>query len=161
MTIGKSDNPIIKRQSVTLADEPASCVTDRAQTIEKEAKMTAHRFFDDDWAGRYHITKGEVVTMEAGPSVGYRLNDRWSIGGGVFALYGELDQRAAVNNSVTDPRTPDGEIRFRRDDWDVGATLGVLYEPQDGTRFGLIARSSTSNWQSVFRFKTRTWRISP
>mgnify|MGYP002065004827 CR=1 FL=1 len=67
--------------------------------------------FDDDWAGRYHVTKGEVVTLAGGPSVGYRLNDRWSIGGSVFALYGELDQRAAINNGVTDPGTPDGEIR--------------------------------------------------
>lgn len=99
--------------------------------------------FDDDWAGRYHVTKGEVVTLAAGPSVGYRLNDRWSIGGSVFALYGELDQRAAINNSVTDPGTPDGEIRFEQDDWAFGGTLGVLYEPLAGTRFGLNARSKT------------------
>jgi long-chain fatty acid transport protein len=97
--------------------------------------------FDDDWAGRYHVTKGEVVTLAAGPSVGYRLNDRWSVGGSVFALYGELDQRAAINNGVTDPGTPDGEIRFEQDDWAFGATLGLLYEPLAGTRFGLNARS--------------------
>jgi long-chain fatty acid transport protein len=97
--------------------------------------------FDNDWAGRYHITKGELVTMAAGPSIGYRLNDRWSVGGGVFALYGDLDQRAAINNGITDPGTPDGQIKFQQDDWAVGGTLGVLYEPQAGTRFGLNARS--------------------
>jgi len=81
--------------------------------------------------------------MAAGPSIGYRLNPQWSIGGSIFALYGELDQRAAVNNSLTDPGTPDGEIRFQQDDWDIGGTLGVLYEPTAGTRFGLLARSET------------------
>jgi long-chain fatty acid transport protein len=99
--------------------------------------------FDDDWAGRYFVTKGELVTMAAGPSIGYRLNEQWSIGGSVFALYGDLDQRAAINNSITDPGTPDGELRFEQDDWDVGGTLGLLYEPVAGTRFGLIARSKT------------------
>ena len=96
--------------------------------------------FDDDWAGRYFVTKGELVTMAAGPSIGYRLNQQRSIGGSIFALYGELDQRAAINNSVTDHGTPDGEIRFQQDDWDIGGTLGVLYEPTGGTRFGLLAR---------------------
>ena len=99
--------------------------------------------FDDDWAGRYFVTKGELVTMAAGPSIGYRLNEQWSIGGSVFALYGELDQRAAINNGITDPGTPDGELRFQQDDWDIGGTLGVLYEPTAGTRFGLNARSKT------------------
>jgi hypothetical protein len=32
----------------------------------------------------------------------------------LFALCGELDQRAAINNGITDPGTPDGEIRFER-----------------------------------------------
>ena len=97
--------------------------------------------FNDDWAGRYHVTKGEIVTAAAGPSIGYRLNERWSIGGGIFALYGELDQRAAINNAITDPGTPDGEIRFEQDDWALGGNVGVLYEGRAGTRFGLNARS--------------------
>lgn len=97
--------------------------------------------FNNDWAGRYHVTRGELVTLAFGPSIGYRLNEQWSVGGSVFALYGELDQRAAINNSITDPGTPDGELKFEQDDWGAGGTLGVLYEASAATRFGLMARS--------------------
>lgn len=44
----------------------------------------------------------------------------------MFALYGELDQRAAINNSITDLGMPDDELELQQDEWDLGGTLGVL-----------------------------------
>ena len=91
--------------------------------------------FDNDWAGRYFVTKNELITAFAQGSVGYRVNDWLSVGAGAGLMYGKLEYRAAVNN-VLDAR-PDGRLKF--DDTDTAGiyNLGLLIEPRDGTRVGL------------------------
>ena len=56
-------------------------------------------------------------------------------------LYATLDQKAAVNNQVTDPGFGDGELKLEEDDVAYGFNLGLMLTPRDGTRFGLTYRS--------------------
>jgi long-chain fatty acid transport protein len=91
--------------------------------------------FDNDWAGRYYSQRVDFTTLFANGSVGYRINDWLSVGGGVSVVHGSLGYKAALNN-VLDGRA-DGRVRFKDDDTDVGANVGVLIEPRKGTRFGL------------------------
>lgn len=91
--------------------------------------------FDNDWAGRYYNQRVDFTTLFANGSVGYRINDWLSVGGGVSVVHGSLGYKAALNN-VLDGRA-DGRVRFKDDDNDVGANVGVLIEPRKGTRFGL------------------------
>jgi long-chain fatty acid transport protein len=46
---------------------------------------------DDDWAGRTWVTDLDLAILGATPVVSYRINDKWSIGGGVTVAYGRMD----------------------------------------------------------------------
>ena len=54
--------------------------------------------FDEDWVGRYYLTELEFNALAASASVGYRLNDKLSIGGGIAVASGLFRQKAAINN---------------------------------------------------------------
>jgi long-chain fatty acid transport protein len=91
--------------------------------------------YEDGWSGRYYSTKSELLTLGAGLNGAYRINDWLSIGGGPFALYGKLDQKAAINNVLDGG--PDGRLKIDDDDIGVGGMAGVMLEPWQGTRFGV------------------------
>jgi long-chain fatty acid transport protein len=93
----------------------------------------------DDWVGRYHVTEAEFVTFGINPSVGYRINESFSIGAGFSIVYSELTQKAAVNNLLD--RIPDGRLEIEDDDFGYGWNFGVLYQLSQVTRFGLSYRS--------------------
>jgi len=98
--------------------------------------------YGDDWAGRYYITEGEFLTFLINPSVGYRINNWLSIGAGVDILYAKLDQKAAINNQLTDGAGfPDGKLKIEDDDVGYGFNLGTLIELSEATRFSLTYRS--------------------
>jgi long-chain fatty acid transport protein len=97
--------------------------------------------YGDDWSGRYYTTKAELLVFGINPGAGYRVNRWLSVGAGFSVLYATLDQRAAVNNQVTDPGFADGELKLDSDDVGYGFNLGILLTPRSGTRFGLTYRS--------------------
>lgn len=98
--------------------------------------------YDNDWAGRYYVQKAEFLTLGINPGVGYRVNKWLSLGAGFSVIYAELEQKAAINNQVTDGAgTPDGQIKVEDDDIGYGWNLGVLAEFSEATRFGVTYRS--------------------
>jgi long-chain fatty acid transport protein len=52
-------------------------------------------------------------------------------------MYGKLDNVVAVNNIIGS----DGSLSLDDTTWGVGANLGLLYEVDRGTRFGLTCNS--------------------
>jgi len=113
--------------------------------------------YDDDWVGRYHAVRSELLNININPSIGYRINDQWSIGAGVNIAYvdAELTNAVDVGTIMTtllpgpagalglSPGTleSDGFAKLTGDDWGYGFNLGVLYELTDATRFGASFRS--------------------
>ena len=95
--------------------------------------------FGDDWAGRYYITEGDLLTFAVQPSVGYRVNEQLSIGVGANIVYSSLDQKAAINNVLG--ALPDGQLKLDEDDIGYGFSLSTLYEFSAGTRVGLAYQS--------------------
>ena len=99
--------------------------------------------YGDSWQGRYYVQSAELLTMGVNPTAAYRVNDWFSIGGGVVALYGKLKQDMAVNNRDpligADPG--DGTLKIDSDDWGWGYNLGLLFQPSKGTRIGVTYRS--------------------
>lgn len=89
--------------------------------------------FGDKWVGRYYVTEGVMQGLTFIPSVAYRINDWLSLGAGLDVMYVMFKQKAAMNN----PDAPDGSFKLEADDVAYGANLGILVEPQKGTRFGL------------------------
>ena len=111
--------------------------------------------YGSDWAGRYYVQEAEFLTLGINPGVGYRVNKWLSVGAGFSVIYAELEQKAAINNQVTDGAgTPDGQIKVKDDDIGYGWNLGVLAELREGTRFGVTYRSEVDfDFKDVAKLK--------
>jgi long-chain fatty acid transport protein len=91
--------------------------------------------YENDWVGRYYVQEVKLQAMGVQPALAYRVADWLSLGVGVVALYGVLEEKAAVNNIGLNQS--DGKLKIEDSDWTYQVNLGVLVEPRKGTRFGL------------------------
>jgi long-chain fatty acid transport protein len=91
--------------------------------------------YENDWVGRYYVQEIKLQAMGVQPAIAYQLTEWLSLGAGVVALYGVLDEKVAVNN--IGPNQPDGKLKIEDSDLAYQVNLGVLVEPRKGTRFGL------------------------
>ena len=107
--------------------------------------------YDDDWVGRYHAIKSELLTYNLNPSIAFKIDEHASVGFGISAMYadGELTQAADVALGAflmggpppTGTATIDSKAKVTGTDWGFGFNMGVLLEPTDHTRLGLHYRS--------------------
>ncbi len=94
--------------------------------------------YGDSWQGRYYVQRAELLTMGITPSVGYKVNNWLSVGGGATILYGKLKQDLAVNTSPLGGRNPDdGTLEIDSNDIGYGYNLGIFLQPSESTRVGL------------------------
>jgi long-chain fatty acid transport protein len=96
----------------------------------------------DATIGRYLLEKWTLGYLSLAPAVGYRLNDRLSLGLALDLNYASYDYESAVFNG---PGQPDGTMKLKDGDFGVGFRLGALYEPTPTTRLGLAYRNSTTS----------------
>ena len=88
--------------------------------------------YSGDWVGRYYVKNATLLGMSIMPSASYKFNDWLSVGAGLNAMFGYLNDEVAVNTG-----TPiDGQMRVRDEAWGFGANVGVLVSPRPGTRIG-------------------------
>ena len=106
--------------------------------------------YDDDWVGRYHANRSEIVTININPAIAFKIDDRFSIGGGInyqkldaeltqAVDYGSICALAAVGACAA-PGANDGSARIEADDDAWGFNLGALWQLGD-TRVGAHYRS--------------------
>jgi long-chain fatty acid transport protein len=76
------------------------------------------------------------------PSIAYRVNDKFSLGASLNIMYGKLENQVAINNVL--PAFADGQLKLDDNAWGVGVNLGLLYELDPRTRFGLTYNSQVS-----------------
>ena len=91
--------------------------------------------FDDNWVGRYHVQESTLIGLTLMPAVSYRVNNWLYLGAGLNMMYGYLENKVAINN--INESLPDGQLKYDDGRWGYGANLGILVEPEPGTRFGL------------------------
>jgi long-chain fatty acid transport protein len=108
--------------------------------------------YDDGWVGRYRALDGTLLGVSVLPSAAWRVNENLSVGASLNAMYGKLDNKVAVNNIIG----PDGSLTLANNVWGFGANLGLLYEPDRGTRFGITWNSpvnldfrATTQWDGL------------
>ena len=99
-------------------------------------------FSDDlgDWPGRYFIQSYDSINVSAFPSLAYRINEKFSVAGGIAITYAKFDQDRAVAN-LFDPGVGDGKAEIETDGFDLGFGVSMLYEQTDRTRWGLVYSS--------------------
>lgn len=95
--------------------------------------------YDDDWVGRYYVQKATLIGVSVMPAVAWKINEKFSVGAALNAMYGVFDTQVAVNNVL--PSAPDGGLKLSDNVWGFGGNVGFLFEPKDGTRYGLTYTS--------------------
>ena len=92
--------------------------------------------YNNSWTGRYQNQEITLMSVSFIPAAAYRINDKFSVGGGVNITYATLDMDVAIPNPL--PGQSDGKVKVEdADDWDVGFNLGVLFELNEDTRLGV------------------------
>lgn len=112
--------------------------------------------YGDDFVGRYGAQKVELAGMALSPSLGYRVNDRLSVGAGVSALYTLFNETIAINNP--DP-LPDSKVKIENmDDWSLQPFAGVLFQATDRLLLGAVYRGKADvNLSGDLNF--RNWQL--
>jgi long-chain fatty acid transport protein len=99
--------------------------------------------YNNDWVGRYQVTKAEIKTINLNPSIAFKVNDTLSIGGGFNFQYAKYKFNSIVDFGalMMAPQSADGSIKFDGDDWGWGFNLGLLFTLDASTRMGIAYRS--------------------
>ena len=92
--------------------------------------------YDSGWDGRYYVDEITLQSVSFQPTVAYKINDQWSVGVGVALLYTQFEQKMSVNN-VLPPAANDGRLKLDDNTTSAQVNIGILYEPVEGTRFGI------------------------
>ncbi len=124
--------------------------------------------YDEEWVGRYSSVESGVTVFDLNPTVAYRVNDRLSIGGGISVQIMEATLSSAVDSGATclglAAQAPtlstadcinaglapgnlatDGFAEITGDSVEATFNLSALFEPRDGTRFGVAYRHSVDH----------------
>lgn len=96
--------------------------------------------FDDSMVGVEYGGLTDVKSFNLGFAAAYRVDEHWSFGAGIDAIYGE----GRLKRSYTAPKLkPWGDdpsaqevLDIDANGWAFGANVGVVYEVNDNHRFG-------------------------
>ena len=110
-----------------------------------------------DWVGRYQTVRSSFQTLNINPSLAWKATDKLSIGGGVDFMNAEADLTRSIDfgslcfgsafgpanctGAGITPQNRDGNVEVHGSSWGMGWNLGLMFEPVEGTRFGLTYRS--------------------
>ena len=115
--------------------------------------------YDDTWVGRYHAVDSELSTVNINPSLSYRLNPQWLLGGGLNAQYLKVNLSSAVDfYGVCTSLMPaavcasqglvsqqsDGFAKVSGHNWAYGLNFGAIFQPDAATRIALAYRPGMS-----------------
>ena len=130
--------------------------------------------YDRGWAGRYHAVESDLKTVSIVPTVAVRASERLALGVGLNVQYAKakltnaMDYSAICLGIASNPAksaltgitlaqcagagltTPgntavEGMADVTGDSWSFGVNLGLTYRFGDGSRLGLVYRSSVSH----------------
>ena len=93
--------------------------------------------YNDDWVGRFQADTSEVKTININPSVAFKVNEQFSLGLGISAMWAEAELTRAVNRVFA----PESDVKIKGDDWGFGFNLGAIFQATADTRFGVAYRS--------------------
>jgi long-chain fatty acid transport protein len=109
--------------------------------------------WDPTWVGRFHAIKSEVMSVNINPTVAWKINDMFSIGGGVNAMWFDADLTSAVSYRAValgtgiggiiagTPSGSEGISTIKGDDWGMGWNVGAMVNFSPATRLGVHYRS--------------------
>ncbi len=94
------------------------------------------------WAGQLYARTTSVFSLEAQPTIAYKVNDWLSVGAGVRAQYFKVRYFSAIGPSPVFPSPFAPSAGLEGDSWGIGYSLGATLTPAAGTSIGLGFRSA-------------------
>jgi long-chain fatty acid transport protein len=91
--------------------------------------------YDRNWMGRFQAVKSELKTININPSLAWKVNEQWSLGFGISAMWAEAELTSRANIGAGQ------DVRNKGDDWGFGYNLGAIYQVTPATRLGVAYRS--------------------
>ncbi len=115
--------------------------------------------YGNSFAGRYGATSVSLTGIAATYSVGYRVNDRFSVGFGGSVVFTNFEQDIAINQGAL----PDGKVKFEDlDDQGIQPIVGLQYHMTENTTFGLVYRGEfDAKLKGNIAFKNLAVPVSP
>ena len=91
--------------------------------------------YDSGWYASDVALLSSLEIIDTNLAVAYKLNNQWSIGGGIILryIYGHL-------TNTLKPAYGYGKSDFELDGWTKTGLLGIMYEPTENTRIGFSWR---------------------
>jgi long-chain fatty acid transport protein len=94
--------------------------------------------YGDSFVGRYSVSKVAILGAGLSSALAYRVNDRFSIGGGVSLVYTSLEEDIALNQGLL----PDGKISIdNADDFGIQGYFGLTWQMTDRVLLGAVYRT--------------------
>lgn len=94
------------------------------------------------WAGQLYARTTSVFSLEAQPTIAYKVNDWLSVGAGVRAQYFKVRYFSAIGPSPVFPSPFAPSAGLEGDSWGIGYSLGATVTPAVGTSIGIGFRSA-------------------
>lgn len=112
--------------------------------------------YGDNFVGRYSTIKAKLGAVGISPSLGYKVNDRFSVGAGVSIIYTRFDQDIAINQSAV--MASDAKLKIEKaTDWGYQPFLGMTFQLSERALLGVVYRAEmdvelegdvkVKNWQ--------------
>lgn len=95
--------------------------------------------YGEGWEGRERGISASVITIDINPNIAWKINDMFSVGGGVSALYTHSKIKSGFPPALS--RVAD-EFEFKGSDWMFTYNLGLMFTPIETVRFGVSYRSA-------------------
>lgn len=98
---------------------------------------------DLGWAGSPIAVTSKVFSANINPTLAYKLAPGLTVGVGLQVEYFKIRlNHASFASPLPLPAPLIAERRYQADDWGVGATAGLLWQPLPGTSIGIGYRSA-------------------
>ena len=113
--------------------------------------------YGDDWAGRYHGTRSELLTVHVNPVIAFKPTPKIAIAAGPVLSYAKAELENAVdfgvigNTLIPGQGGPvinggtDGSAKVEGDEFAFGFTAGINVRPTERFRFGVGYRSEVEH----------------
>lgn len=106
------------------------------------APMGGAMDFGNNFVGRYGAEMVSLQGVGISPSIGYKVNDQLSIGGGVSIIYTLFEEDVAINPALFPGMESDGKVKMKNmDDWGYQPFLGLTYALTDQVLLGVVYRA--------------------
>lgn len=98
---------------------------------------------DDDFLASHIANKTQLLSVNLAPSVAYRITDTVTVGASLKLLYadGTIHSSIPENLSLAPALSGLDVMKLEGDAWDIGWSVGILWQPTDATRVGLSYHS--------------------